>query len=233
MIVLSGMVPHVADAPVVFHQLHGYIPYPDESHRIFGVGFLILGALFVAEALSGSVWHRNQLRTELWPATLMLLGWGLLIVTLIEPGDRIIHASVGAILLAAGLVERRHRHGLISRRTADLAVILAIAVGAMEMGVFHSHGELTSRGFIVHATYGVTGAAVAAGRLYQAGDIFSLRRSVAVGLIVIVLGLELLALAHGSVAPRTHALPDDEAVTSTQLTTLPQTGAPSPPPRNA
>jgi hypothetical protein len=221
MTALAGMVPHAADIPVAFHQLHGYIPYPDESHRIFGAGFLVLGALFVAEALAGSVWHRNQLRSELWPATLMLLGWGLLIVTLIEPDDRIIHASVGAILLVAGIVERRHRHGLISRRTADAAVILAIAVGALEMGVFHSHGDLTSRGFIVHATYGITGAAVAAGRLYQAGDIFSLRRSVAVGLIVIVLGFELLALAHGSVAPRSHELPDNQAVTSAQTASPP------------
>lgn len=221
MIALAEMVPHVANAPAAFHQLHGYIPYPDESHRIFGAGFLILGALFVAEALAGGVWHRNSLRTELWPATLMLLGWGLLIVTVIEPSDRIIHASVGAILLAAGIVERRHRNGLVSRRTADVIVILAIAVGAMEMGVFHSHGDLTSRGFIVHATYGISGAAVAAGRLYQAGDIFSLRRSVAVGLIVFVLGFELLALAHGSVAPRSHELPDNQAVTSAQEMTLP------------
>lgn len=221
MIALAEMVPHVADAPVAFHELHGYIPYPDESHRIFRAGFLILGALFVAEALAGSVWHRNPLRSELWPATLMLLGWGLLIVTLIEPGDRIIHASVGAILLAAGIVERRHRHGLISRRTADAAVMLAIAVGALEMGVFHSHGDIASRGFIVHGIYGLTGAAVAAGRFYQTGNIFSLRRSVAVGLIVLVLGFELLALAHGPIAPRSHATPDDQAVTSSQMATPP------------
>lgn len=192
-----------------FHQLHGYIPYPDESHRLFGAGFLILGALFVAEMLAGRVWHRNPLRTELWPATLVFLGWGLLVVTVVEPSDRPIHAGMGIVLLAAGLAERRYRHGRMSRTGADVLVVSALILGALEIGVLHSHGDMTSRGFVVHSVYGLTGAGIAAARLYQAGDVRSTGRSVLVGALVIVLALQLLGLSHGSIAPRIHELEVD------------------------
>lgn len=206
---IAGMPVAPEAGAAAFHQLHGYIPYPDESHRLFGAGFLVLGALFVAETLAGKVWYRNPLRTEIWPAALTFLGWGLLVVTVVEPNDRLIHAGMGIVLVAAGLTERRYRQGKMSRSAADLLVVSALVLGALEVGVFHSHGGMTSRGFLTHSTYGLTGAGIAVARFYQAGDLGSTGRSVVVGALVIVLALELLGLSHGSIAPRFHELEVD------------------------
>ena len=154
----AGALPH--------HELHGYIPEPAESHHLFGAAFLFIGVLLIVETLAGSVWHRNRLRTTLWPAAIMSLGAGMVVVTALEPNDRLIHFTIGIIMLAAGWLEYRHRMGEVSRRTADLLIVPALIAGALEIGVFHFHGSFNNFGS-VHVLLGVTAAMMALVRVYQ------------------------------------------------------------------
>ena len=183
----AGALPH--------HELHGYIPEPAESHHLFGAAFLFIGVLLIVETLAGSVWHRNRLRTTLWPAAIMSLGAGMVVVTALEPNDRLIHFTIGIIMLAAGWLEYRHRMGEVSRRTADLLIVPALIAGALEVGVFHFHGSLNNFGS-VHVLLGVTAALMALVRVYQSRLLTSPPRHALMGVMVIALAFELMALSH-------------------------------------
>lgn len=199
------MVPEVALAAAVhagaaapsFHELHGAIPLPWENHRLFGAAFLFVGVILIVEALAGGVWFRQGWRRDIWPAALMALGGGLLAVTIIEPNDRVIHLLMGLMLIVAGLAERRYRQGRMPLSRANIFVILALLLAGLEVGVFHSHGALTSQGFIVQAVLGITAALLAPARFWYALRPTSMWRSAFVGLLVLVLSLELLGLSHG------------------------------------
>lgn len=183
----AGALPH--------HELHGYIPEPAESHHLFGAAFLFIGVLLIVETLAGSVWHRNRLRTTLWPAAIMSLGAGMVVVTALEPNDRLIHFTIGIIMLAAGWFEYRHRMGEVSRRTADLLILPALIAGALEIGVFHFHGSFNNSAS-VHVLLGVTTALMVFVRVYQSRLITSPPRHALMGVMVIALAFELMALSH-------------------------------------
>ncbi len=183
----AGALPH--------HELHGYIPEPAESHHLFGAAFLFIGLLLIVETLAGSVWHRNRLRTTLWPAAIMSLGAGMVAVTALEPDDRLIHFTIGIIMLAAGWFEYRHRMGEVPRRTADLLIVPALIAGGLEIGVFHFHGSFNNFG-AVHVLLGVTAAMMALVRVYQSRLLTSPPRHALMGVVVIALAFELMALSH-------------------------------------
>ena len=183
----AGALPH--------HELHGYIPEPAESHHLFGAAFLFIGVLLIVETLAGSVWHRNRLRTTLWPAAIMTLGAGMVVVTALEPNDRLIHFTIGIIMLAAGWFEYRHRMREVSRRTADLLILPALIAGALEIGVFHFHGSFNNSAS-VHVLLGLTTALMVFVRVYQSRLITSPPRHALMGVMVIALALELMALSH-------------------------------------
>ncbi len=178
-----------------FHQLHGYIPEPAESHHLFGAAFLFIGALLIIETLAGSVWHRNRLRTTLWPAAIMSLGAGMVVVTALDPEQRPIHFTIGLIMMAAGWFEGRHRLHEIPRRSADLWIVPALIAGALEIGVFHFHGSLDNSG-TVHVLLGVTTAMLVLVRLDQSRLLTSMPRHALMGVVVMALAFELMALSH-------------------------------------
>ena len=188
---------HVGAAAPSFHELHGTIPLPWESHRLFGAGFLFVAVLLLVEALAGGVWFREGWRRDIWPAVLMALGGGLLAVTIIEPNDRLIHMSMGLILIVAGLAERRYRHGRMPLSRANIFVIVALLVAGLEIGVFHSHGAVTSQDFLVHSSLGFTAALLAPARVWYAQQPTSMWRSAFIAVLVLALSLELLGLSHG------------------------------------
>ncbi len=180
-----------------YHELHGYIPEPAESHHLFGAGFLVVGVLLIVEVLAGGVWHRNRLRTIMWPAAVMFLGVGMIGVTAADPNDRLIHFTIGLLMLAAGWFEYRHRMGDIPRRTADLLIVPALLAGGLEIGVFHFHGNFTGdNSGAVHALMGITAGAMALVRVAQAGQSMSVPRHALMGVLVIALAFELMALSH-------------------------------------
>jgi hypothetical protein len=178
-----------------YHEAPGFIPEPAESHHLFGAGFLVIGALLVVEVLAGSVWHRNKLRTLIWPTAVMFLGVGMVAVTALEPDDRVIHLSIGLVMLAAGYVEARHRLGYTSRATANLFIVPALIAGGLEIGAFHFHGSLNNSG-TVHVLLGITAGTLALVRLYQAWQPISVPRHALMGVVVMGLAFELMGLSH-------------------------------------
>lgn len=187
-----------AENALPFHELHGAIPLPWENHRLFGAGFLLVGVLLLVEAFAGGVWFRDGWRRDVWPAVLMVLGWGLLTVAVIDPNDRLIHTSMGLILIIAGVAERRYRHGRMPLSRANIFVVAALVVAGLEVGVFHSHGAVTSQDFLVHSSLGFTAALLAPARVWYAQQPTSMWRSAFIGMLVLVLSLELLGLSHGA-----------------------------------
>lgn len=195
-VALAGAV-HAGDVVSSFHELHGAIPLPWENHRLFGAAFLFVGVLLLVETLAGGVWFREGWRRDIWPAALMALGSGLLIVAVIDPNDRVIHTLMGLTLIIAGLAERRYRHGQMRLARANIFVMIALVVAGIEIGVFHTHGAMTSQGFIVHSVLGITAALMAVARFWYAQRPTSMWRSSFVGVLVLILSLELLGLSHG------------------------------------
>ncbi len=198
MIDIAGVVPAIdAAGTLPYHELHGYIPEPAESHHLFGAAFLVVGVLLIVETLAGSVWHRNRLRTIMWPAAVMFLGVGMIGVTAADPNDRPIHFTIGLLMLAAGWFESRHRMGEIPRRTADLLIVPALLAGGLEIGVFHFHGNFTGDySGAVHALMGITAGAMALVRVAQVRQTMSLPRHALMGVLVMALAFELMALSH-------------------------------------
>jgi hypothetical protein len=197
MIDLAAVAPIVEGAGAFpHHELHGYIPEPAESHHLFGAGFLFVGALLIVEVLAGRVWHRNRMRTLIWPAAIMILGEGMVAVTVIDPDDRLIHFTIGLIMMAGGYFEARHRLGYTSRSTANLIIVPALFAGGLEIGVFHFHGDILSNSSMVHVLLGVTAGSMALVRLYQARRPASPLRGSYMGVAVAALAFELMALSH-------------------------------------
>jgi len=184
MIGVSSLGPVIDGAGTLpYHELHGYIPEPAESHHLFGAAFLFIGALLIVETLAGRVWHRSRLRTAIWPAAIMGLGAGMVVVTALEPNDRLIHFMIGMLMMAAGWYEYRYRMGEIPRRKADLLIVPALIAGGLEIGVFHFHGSLDNSG-TVHVLMGLTAGSMALVRLYQTQRPISIPRHALMGVAV-------------------------------------------------
>ena len=198
MIDIAGVGPAIdAAGTLPYHELHGFIPEPQESHHLFGAAFLVIGVLLIVEVLAGRVWHRNRLRTIMWPAAIMFLGVGMIGVTAADPDDRPIHFTIGLLMLAAGWFEYRHRMGEIPRRTADLLIIPALLAGGLEIGVFHFHGNFTGNNSgAVHALMGITAGSMVLVRVYQSRLLISAPRHALMGVMVMALAFELMGLSH-------------------------------------
>lgn len=168
-----------------------FVPAPPESHHWFGAGFLFVGVLLVIECVAGGVWFRSRLRSAIWPACAMFMGEGLIVVAALDPSDRIIHFTIGLLVLVAGWRELRYRLGQISRVTADMLVVPALLGSGFEMGVIHGRGDDTVTA-VGHVTLGLIAAMMAGARLYQGRAPTSFRRTVLTGLLVTTLALILL-----------------------------------------
>jgi len=181
-----------------FHQVaafHSYIPQPSENHHLFGAGFLLIGVLLIVEALSGKVWHRNRMRTLIFPATIIFLGVGMMGVTALDASQRPVHFAIGLVMIAAGWTEARYRLGEIQRRTADMWIVPALLAGGLEVGVFHFHGSFSNAG-TVHLLLGATAALMAGARVLQSQRPLSMPRHALMGVLVALLALELMGLNH-------------------------------------
>lgn len=178
---------------LVLHLGHySSILTPPESHRFFGAGFLFLGVLLVAETLAGNVWFRSRIRGAIWPLMAIGIGEGLIVVSFLDPRDRVIHLTVGLLVVVAGWLEMRYRSGQLGRSAADLVVVPALLASGFEMGVVHGKGDaFTAAG---HMAMGATAAMMAGARIVEARDPSSVPRRLAIGVLVIVLSLILLVL---------------------------------------
>jgi hypothetical protein len=169
-----------------------FVPLPSESHHWFGAGFLLVGVLLVVECIAGGVWFRSKVRAAIWPVGAMSMGEGLIIVAVLDPQERLIHFTVGLLVLMAGWLELRHRFGHVSRFAADMLVVPALLASGFEMGVVHGKGDTFTA--VGHAAMGMTAAMMAGVRVYQSRQPTSFGRTVLTGVLVITLALILLVL---------------------------------------
>lgn len=165
---------------------------PPESHRFFGAGFLLLGVLLLVEVFAGKVWFRSKLRAAIFPLMAIGIGEGLIIVSFLDPQDRVVHFTTGLLVLVAGWIEMRYRSGKVGRFAADALVVPALIAAGFEMGVIHGRGDtITAMG---HVAMGVTAMVMAGARLYEARDMTSVPRRSAMGVLIIILALILIVV---------------------------------------
>lgn len=168
---------------------HGNAP---PGHPLFGVAFLFIGSLLVVETLAGQVWFRSRLRTMLWPATVILAGLGMLVVSYVQPSQKTLHLSLALLLLAGGYFEARYRLGQIPKTTADLVVIPALILAGLVSGPMHISGPMSSLAAQAHLLVGLMGFALAGIRLTQVRFGSSVALDAGFGMGVMLLGLSLL-----------------------------------------
>ncbi len=163
------------------------------GHPFFGAMFLFIGSLLVVELLAGNVWRRNLVRRLAWPASLVLMGLGMGLVSYVQPTEKGLHFTLAILLVLGGLFEGRYRLGQIPRSAADSFAIPALIVGGFVVGPLHSNGPLAhSTAAQVHFLVGVAAWVLAGVKIAQVG----LRRPPGLeygfGFGVMALGLSLL-----------------------------------------
>jgi hypothetical protein len=176
-----------------------WIPRPPESHHVFGAGILLVAALMAGEALAGEVWHRNMARRMMFPAILVLLGWGLVMVAFIEPYARLIHVTMGLPMIVGGWAEWRYRLGEMDRKYADYLIIPALSLAAFDTLSFHLAGPVLV--IISHIGIGVLVFLLAGLRWYQSARPQSVMRALLISfaLVLLVGDLWLDAFFQGNV----------------------------------
>ncbi|HLF77469.1 MAG TPA: hypothetical protein VJB57_08250 [Dehalococcoidia bacterium] len=164
---------------------------PAESHHAFGAGFLLIGAMMSAETLTGRVWHRSQVRSLMFPATLVMLGWGMMIVTAVEPNARIVHLSMGVPMIAGGWAEARSRLDGFPRRYADLFIVPGLVLASLDTVFYHLNGPPTNPVLITHVCLAIVAVTIGGLRLYQSASPQSLTRGLMVSAGVLAVGCSL------------------------------------------
>lgn len=162
---------------------------PAESHHLFGAGFLFIGSLMTVESVAGGVWHRSRLRTLLFPAVLIFLGWGMVVVTAVEPRARLVHLSMGLPMIAGGWAEARSRLEDFPRKYADVLIATGLVLAALDTVLFHLSGDTGT--VVTHTGLAVLAVIVAGLRLHWSKKPDSLARSLLVSGTVAVIGFDL------------------------------------------
>jgi hypothetical protein len=166
-----------------------FIPRPAESHHAFGAGLLLVAALIAVESLSGAVWHRSMVRRLLFPAVLVFLGWGMVVVAFIEPNARLVHVIMGLPMIAGGWAEAKYRLGELDRKFADALIVPALVLAGIDVLGFHLSGPTPV--VASHAALGVLVIGMAGLRLYQSAQPSSVYRSMLISLGLVAIGLVL------------------------------------------
>jgi len=167
-----------------------WIPRPSESHHTFAAGFLVIAGLMVAEALSGSIWHRSSVRRMMFPAMLVFMGWGMVVVAFIEPQARLVHVVMGLPLVVGGWAEHRYRMGEMDRKIADAFIVPALLLAAFDTLAFHLVGP---PGVVhSHMALGLMVVAIAFARIYQSSRPESLHRALLISATIVVMSGTLL-----------------------------------------
>ena len=182
----------IQSLPVIFLHIPGEkFLLPSESHNLFGAGFVLLGSLMTAEALGDGVWLRSRLRASIFPFTLVLMGIGMVVVTVFDPHARIAHFAMGTPLAIGGLAEAKVRFEGMHRRYADLLIAAGLLFAAFEISRYHLNGPPSNGVYLAHLSVVVSAIVLAGLRLYQGRAPESLTRSLLVSLAVTALGIQL------------------------------------------
>ena len=179
----SGTLPYL--------DLESIIPTGANWHPVFGAGFLFLGGVLVVESLAGGVWCRSSLRRLLWPACIILLGLGMLLLTYFDPSQKPIHLLLALLLLSGGMFEASHRLRQMPRAAADFLVVPALILGGLLIGPIHGT-EMTTASGQTHMLMAASSVGLAGVRVGQAFRPKSAPVAAAFGALVMLLAFGLL-----------------------------------------
>lgn len=135
-------------------------PRAEIVHWLFGVGFLLLGLLLLAEAIVGrEVWQLRPWRAYLWPSLAFGLGVGLWPVSVFFTNSTlhmVAHASWAETAMVAGAAQLALVHGKLTSRYWTLAVSVSMAVSGIAFLIHEQNPWLFSRAAFLHHALGWT-----------------------------------------------------------------------------
>ncbi len=162
--------------PLLHISAGHFVPSPAVSHSMFAAGFLFLGAVMFMESRDPAVWYFGAPRGLIVPSALLILGLGMMVVTVVEPTARLAHFAMGVPLAMGGVAEAGVRSGSVPRRLADAFIVPGLLFASLETGVYHLSGPPGSGIYLTHLGIVVAGVVVAGLRLYESRDSASTRR---------------------------------------------------------
>lgn len=178
--------------PLLHISAGHFIPSPAVSHSMFAAGFLFLGAVMFLESRDPGVWWLAAPRGLIVPSALLILGLGMMVVTVVEPTARLAHFAMGVPLAIGGIAEAGVRVRSVPRRVADAFIVPGLLFASLETGVYHLSGPPGSGIYLTHLGIVVAGVVVAGLRLYESRDWTSPRRHLAISGVMLAIAVDLL-----------------------------------------
>ncbi len=129
----------------------------------------------------------------IFPAILVLLGWGMLAVVFVEPRARIAHISMGIPMIAGGWAEARYRLGQVPRAYTDMLIAPALVLAAVDTAGFHLTGARNLGVLLAHVSLVFSALLLAGLRVFEGKNPRSLPRGLLMSAAVMVLSLQLYA----------------------------------------
>jgi hypothetical protein len=178
-------------------------PPAEMVHWLFGVGFLLLGLVLVAEPLAGDeVWRMRAWRVYLWPGLAFGLGvvmWPVMAFYTNSAIHMLAHGAWAQTMMAAGAAELGLVRGKLHGRCWRVFVPLALAVSGVAFLVHEQNGWLFSRSAFLHHALGwwlLLAAAIPLARVFRPRS-----HALAAGFALIFVGLSVMLYADRDVAP--------------------------------
>ncbi len=138
----------------------GLMPRAEFVHWWFATGFLILGLLYVSEAIVGSeVWGMRPWRRYLWPGVCFSLGvllWPVMTFFTNSTIHMVAHGSWAQVLMLCGGAELGVARGKLHSRYWRLTASFAMLVSGAALLLHEQNHWLFSRAAFLHHALGWT-----------------------------------------------------------------------------
>jgi hypothetical protein len=135
-------------------------PPAEMVHWLFGVGFLLLALVLVAEPLAGEeVWRMRAWRVYLWPGLAFGLGvcmWPVMALYTNSAIHMLAHGAWAQSMMAAGTAELALARGKLKSRWWRLLTFVALFVSGVAFLVHEQNGWFFARSAFLHHLLGWT-----------------------------------------------------------------------------
>ena len=133
-------------------------PPSEMVHWLFGMGFLLLGLILLAETIVGpEVWRRRPWRAYLWPGLVFGLGvvmWPVMTFFTNSAIHMVAHSAWAQALMAMGGAELGLAKGKLTSRWWKLATPVGFLVSGTAFLVHEQNGWFFARSAFLHHAIG-------------------------------------------------------------------------------
>jgi len=133
-------------------------PPSEMVHWLFGMGFLLLGLILLAETIVGpEVWRRRPWRAYLWPGLVFGLGvvmWPVMTFFTNSAIHMVAHSAWAQALMVAGGAELGLVRGKLTSRWWKLATPVGFLVSGTAFLVHEQNGWFFARSAFLHHAIG-------------------------------------------------------------------------------